>query len=358
MQKGYAEKIFKELAARRSAPRREGELAQKIVSELNDLNLQVKTDGAGEKIGGTTDNLIIEADTQAPKNTLLVAHIDAVKSKTTEPIRSDGFIKNRAEGALGADDLVGVSVILALLRAKRDHLPPGLGIIFTVAEEIGLLGASLLPGDYVKRYDHAIVMDGEAPAGTIFYEEPAAGFFAFTLTRRNDGEEMTARQKMLLRRIRHYWEKNDLCVVSHLIPGPLPVWEFFQEEILIVGIRGEEISRINSLWQRRIKELQRHFGIRRSDFVSRVLHFCSGYNFESIPPWLSSLKSSLQSTGLDVEFQKSSHISEANKMSQFGLESVNLGMGYSHGHTSREKLDISSLKALEKALYFYTKGSE
>ena len=346
-----AGEVLKKLLQIKSLPRREARLAGLLNEELNKLDLMVENDDASKKIGGDADNILARVDPAAEGGTLLLAHMDNIASSPDNlPAHEDGYIYNRNGGAFGADDLAGISLILSLLYSRRNSLPPDLGVVFTVAEELGLLGAAVLSDDFVRDFDRVLVLDGEAPAGTIFLSEPAAGFFALTLSHSSPGSGLSSRQKMLLRRIRHCWAKSEYSPVSQIIPGPLPAWNILQEEILIVGIRGEEVSIIKDRWKKRLKEIKRYFGIRGEDLNYKILHTCSGFRLDSSSVWLDDLVRAFKQSGLDVDWQKSDNISEAARINEMGVEAVNLGLGLSAAHTDREKIDLNSLLTLTDAL--------
>ena len=93
---------------------------------------------------------------------LLNAHLDVVE----ELIESRKIVKNNgiwssSEGILGADDRAGIAVILEL--AKTLHLDKDFSgkvkFIFTVEEEIGLVGASNVAEYFLWDVDAAIVID-------------------------------------------------------------------------------------------------------------------------------------------------------------------------------------------------------
>lgn len=351
MKSDSAGEIFKRLLRVQSRPRQESNLAELLISRLKEIGLTVNTDDAADRIGGTANNILAETAPEAEKTILLSAHIDTISGGSPESlVKIDNKLYNDGEDGLGADDKAGISVLLSVLNSRAGQLPPGLGIVFTVAEELGLLGASVLPVKYITRFDRALVLDGEAPAGTIFHQEPAACFFAISLNQSPLDKSLTSRQKMLLRKIRHYWDKSDLCLVSHLISGPLPAWNFFQEEILIVGIKGKKLDKIETQWHKRLQELKRYFGIRNDDLSYKLLHSCAGFKLDKGSYWLQKLESSLLQAGLQANYKKSHHISEAARFNDMGIEAVNLGLGLSNIHDSRENINLSSLKCLSQAI--------
>lgn len=149
---------FLELVTVRGETRNERLIAEKIKSELAEMGLQATEDNAGEKIGGNTGNLLvnIRGNVEGAPSLLFAAHMDTVPLAVgSKPIIEDGYVKTDGTTALGGDNRAGVAEILEAVREVKEHnLPHGdLQLLFTVAEEGGLLGAramdpSLLTADY------------------------------------------------------------------------------------------------------------------------------------------------------------------------------------------------------------------
>lgn len=124
----------------------EGRIREYLITTAKKHSLEHKTDTAGNV-------LVIKPGTAGSETVILQAHMDMVCEKkpetahdfNTDPIRlveDDGWI--RAEGTtLGADDGIGMAAMLALMEAPSlEH--PNLELLFTVEEETGLTGASML----------------------------------------------------------------------------------------------------------------------------------------------------------------------------------------------------------------------
>ena len=137
--------IFDQLVRIDSVSRTEGRFAQVLTRLLSDLGAKVETDDAGEKTGGDSGNLyaVFPGTRQAPP-LLLSAHMDTVTpGKNIVPQFKDGVFTSLGDTILGADDKSAIAVILEVLTLVREKdLPcPPLEIVFSVCEEIGLLGA-------------------------------------------------------------------------------------------------------------------------------------------------------------------------------------------------------------------------
>lgn len=92
---------------------------------------------------------------------LLNAHLDTVDGFVEgRTIMKDGSIWSASEGILGADDRAGVCVLLSVARSL--HNSPFRGtvkFVFTVEEEIGLIGARQLAQSFLWHVDMAVVVD-------------------------------------------------------------------------------------------------------------------------------------------------------------------------------------------------------
>lgn len=140
---------FLELVQVRGETRNERLIADKIKEELGEMGLAAVEDKAGEKIGGNTGNLIvnIEGNVEGAPSLLFAAHMDTVPLAVgVKPQVSDTEITSDGTTALGGDNRAGVAEILEAIReVKENNLPHGdIQLLFTVAEEGGLLGARAL----------------------------------------------------------------------------------------------------------------------------------------------------------------------------------------------------------------------
>ncbi|HEY3379424.1 MAG TPA: M20/M25/M40 family metallo-hydrolase, partial [Armatimonadota bacterium] len=175
---------FLTLLAINAPSRREGAIAKHLRTVLEELGLTVCVDDAGEHLGGETGNLIarLPGNIDAPP-LLFCAHIDTVAP--TEGLhvqRGNGEIRSDGATILGADDRAGVAAILEMLRALLESgaRRPPLEIVFTVAEEIGVMGSMLL--DYAQltaRY--GFVPDTSGPVGIIVTRAPAQRHLHITI---------------------------------------------------------------------------------------------------------------------------------------------------------------------------------
>ncbi len=155
-----------------------------IAGGLEAHGLTPITDGAG--------NLIARVPAQPPTRDaeppiLLNAHIDRVPPGLAHrPILADGILRSDGTTNLGADDSAGIAIILHTLdelHARRLEHPPLL-LLFTVGEEVGLIGAKAFdPAPWGAR--DGIVFDNAGEAGVVVSH--AATYIAFDVVLRGSG---------------------------------------------------------------------------------------------------------------------------------------------------------------------------
>lgn len=142
---------------------KERKVADKIKAELAEMGLEAFEDDAGKKIGGNAGNLIvnIKGNTEGAPSLLFAAHMDTVPLAVgVKPQIKDGFVTSDGTTALGGDNRAGCAEILEAIREVREsNLPHGdIQLLFSVAEEEGLLGAQALDPKLLKA-DYAFAVD-------------------------------------------------------------------------------------------------------------------------------------------------------------------------------------------------------
>lgn len=153
---------------------REESLVQKAIRDrLNDCGIPesaVTNDTAHKKAktGGEVGNLIVKVPgtVRGPRR-LLMAHVDTVPLCVgCKPVREGDIIRSAdSTTALGGDDRSGASVLLTVLEAlvKNDLPHPPLTFLWTIQEEIGLVGARHVTGAKLGNPKLCFNWDGRSP---------------------------------------------------------------------------------------------------------------------------------------------------------------------------------------------------
>ncbi|MDA8403448.1 MAG: M20/M25/M40 family metallo-hydrolase, partial [Desulfobacteraceae bacterium] len=128
-----------------SLSREEKDVSEALQIILKDLGGEISIDNAGEAVSGNTGNLVAKfKGTVDVPPMMLCGHMDTVgPGKGIEPYLDNGIFRSKGDTILGADDKSALAIIIEVLRVLKEngieHGP--LDVVFTICEEIGLLGA-------------------------------------------------------------------------------------------------------------------------------------------------------------------------------------------------------------------------
>lgn len=169
---------------------RERELGERVVKELRELGLTVRTDLTSavflKKHPESYPNIYATLPGNADgEPVLLSAHLDTVSpGKGKQAVfHEDGTVTSDGSTVLGADDLSGLTAILeALTVIKEQSLPhPEIGVLITSAEEAFCEGSRALDFDSVTQ-KRAYVLDLNGSVGTAAVAAPTIYSFSVTIT--------------------------------------------------------------------------------------------------------------------------------------------------------------------------------
>lgn len=148
----------------------EKNMAQRVIADLKAIGCEIYVDDTMAQTGSNTGNVYATLPGNAPgESIILCAHMDTVVPGVgVEPELENGIIRSKGETVLGADDKSGVTTIVEAMRTLvEQNLPhPTVQAVFTVCEEIGLLGSKYLEYDKLAG-KQAIALDSSTPNGII-----------------------------------------------------------------------------------------------------------------------------------------------------------------------------------------------
>jgi len=167
-----------------SHSRKEREVALKLKAIMESLGATVEIDGAGEAVGGNTGNVIcrLPATDSAAPPIFLAAHMDTVvPGEGVKPIIEGTIIRSDGTTVLGGDDKSGCAIIVEICRVMHEQNLPhgGIEAVFTICEEVGLLGAKQLDIKTLKS-TYGLVLDSD-DVGYLFTQAPAADHMEWTI---------------------------------------------------------------------------------------------------------------------------------------------------------------------------------
>ncbi len=176
-------KTFTHLVEIDSISKDEGRICQEISAILEAMGAKTFVDNAGEKTGSNTGNLIARFKGNAKCPPLLLnAHMDTVNpGKGIAVIFKDGILTSDGTTILGADDKSAIAIIIETIRILRENNLEynQLEIVFTICEEIGLLGAKHLDYSLISA-NYGYTLDATDTEGIVTHT-PAANRIEFKM---------------------------------------------------------------------------------------------------------------------------------------------------------------------------------
>lgn len=338
-------KTFLELVQIDSPSGEEQKIAKEIIRRLEVLGGSVERDAYGNiiaKFKGVGEPLMINA------------HLDTVEpGRGIKPVIQGDKITSDGRTILGGDPKAGVSAILEALASlkeeKRKHVP--LEVVFTLSEEIGLLGAKNL--DYNKlTAKRGVSFDGDKDVATITTAAPGYNRVDVTIIGRSAhagaepekgisaikiGAEIIS--KLETGRIDHETTAN-----VGLIEGGSALNAVAERLHFMAEIRSRSLQKLekhslhfeevfNSVMQKYPK----------AKIELKIVREFDPYLFEENHQVIQQVKKTLSQIGLKPKLEPTGGGMDVNIFHAHGLEVVCVGVGDYEAHTTREYTLISEM---------------
>jgi len=333
----------------------EDKIAEYVVEYLNRLGFKVEVDQAGASIGGSSGNIIARLSSEIPSPTILFnAHLDTVgPGKGVKPQIDNGIIRSDGTTVLGSDNKAGVAVILEAARLIiENNLSHGpIEIVFTVAEEIGLLGSKNLQFDQLTA-DLAFVLDAEDDAGGIVVKAPSQNSINIVFTgqsahagvnpERGINSIQAAAKSisfMKLGRIDYETTVNMGVIKGGLAANIVPPETKLEGEVRSHS-KDKLIEQTDEI-VRCVEKGAAEIGATVDINISTAFEaFLLSEDDEIVQIAISAIKAA----ELEPKLQASGGGSDANVINQSGIPAVNLSVGEDHVHSTNEAISIENLE--------------
>jgi len=348
-----------------SLSRREGACARRIQREMENLGVTCRFDNAAEKVKGEVGNLIarIEGTVRGAPPLLICAHMDTVApGEGVKPIVEGDIIRTDGTTVLGGDDKSGCAIILETIHQLHEQqIPHGpVEAVFTVCEEIGLLGAKHLDLNMIEARE-GLVYDSDAP-GYLFVRAPGAKALRFTVRGLEAHAGMAPERGLSAIKIaseaiatmRLGRVDDETTANLGLIQGGRAL-NIIPNEVVV---RGEARSRNNAKLDRQVAHMIQCFedAVGRANVTLEGKRFDASLNYAvhteyeamNVPddaPIVRKVVEAARRAGRVVKPEAMGGGCDANILNRRGLVVANLGTGMRDIHTVREWLDINDMAA-------------
>ncbi len=347
---------FMELVKIDSISREERNLADFLIEKLEDLGLEVIVDQAGEKVKSNCGNIIARFKGNIKEVTPIMfsAHMDTViPGKNIEPVCEGDKILSSGKTILGADDKAAIAALLeALHTIKEDNISCGdIEIVFSICEEIGLLGAKNLDISSLNA-QMGFVLDCGGQVGEIISAAPSQNSLKIIIHGKsahagsNPEEGINAIQvagfalsRMKLGRIDEETTTN-IGIISggkatNIIPDK-------------VTLEGEVRSRNEEKLEKYTKKLKQIAEDTAKEFKTKAEvkinreYYC--YNLSTDDRVVKIAMKAAKDMGLEPLLHPSGGGSDANVFNKKSFPSVDLAIGTEKVHTVDEYILVKNLK--------------
>jgi tripeptide aminopeptidase len=351
---------FKKLVKIDSLSLQEEKIVKLLQKELSRLGYRSFL--AGRPREGKVGNLIVNIAGNGVKRPclLLNAHLDTVSpGKNIKPLEKNGYLSTDGSTILGADNKAGVAAILEVLRVlKEQNLKhPPLQVIFTVAEEIGLLGAKALPQKLLKA-DFGITLDG-GEVEKVIYKAPSQYNLTATVIGKaahagihpEEGINAIKVASEAISRMKLGRIDSETTANIGTIQGGKAV-NIVPDEVLLKGeARSHNLAKLDKQLEHMERVLFKTCEKYRARLKLRVERVYKAFEINKKSDLISLVNFAFKASHIQPKLEKTGGGSDANIFNDLGIPTVILGVGADRVHTTREQIKIEDLaKGTENVL--------
>lgn len=338
-----------------SESRNEGAMARRVIDDLTALGCEIYVDNTMDQTGSNTGNVYATLPGNAPGEPIVLsAHLDTVVPGVgVEPVVEDGVIRSKGDTVLGSDDKSGVVAVVEALRVVTEqNIPhPTVQAVFTVCEEIGLLGSKYL--DYSKLAGkQAIALDTGTP-GVIVTSGPGQYKLEATVVGRKAHAGVAPEQgisaiqvlseaiaNMKLLRVD---EETTANIGS--IHADYPTNIVAERATMIAECRSRDAAKLEAQAEHMetcLREACEKYGATLE--LNRTRAY-SAFAHDENAPFVQRVARAMSAVGLTAQCKPSGGGSDANNMCQNGVMALVVGTGMDKVHTTAEQIAVADLES-------------
>lgn len=154
-------------------------MVQWIENYFKKRGAEIYKDNCGKQFGGNGSNVLIHIRGNIKAEPIcFVTHLDTVApGKNIEPTIENSIMKSSGNTILAGDDKGGIVAILEAIECINENKIPhrDIYVLFTICEEIGMLGAKSFDVSKLAT-KNVVIVDAVGPAGIIAYAAPAKDY--------------------------------------------------------------------------------------------------------------------------------------------------------------------------------------
>jgi len=340
---------------------KERQMADHIIKRLSDIGYEPREDDAAEKAGGNAGNVIcrIPGDSSL-QSVMFLAHMDSVYPCIGKvPVIKEGYIYSEGETVLGSDDLSGVAAMLNLADNLKTYKSQrgDVWLVFTIAEEIGLVGARYLDTSKVKA-DFAYVLDSGDDIGKATITSPSHNTFTAVVTGKAAHAGMEPEKGI-----------SAIVAASRAI-ADMPLGRIDEETTANIGIidggralnivcdkvtvkgeiRSRNLEKLVKLTDEIVGKFKEHTAAMGAGLEIDMVREYNSFAVGSEETMLVKFKKACADLGIPYRDEHSGGGSDTNIIYHKGIKALTISTGMEKVHGTNERIGIFNLETLEKLM--------
>jgi tripeptide aminopeptidase len=339
-------------------------IADDVTARLRAMGLEVAEDDAAGPAQAGAGNLLARIEPRRPalgqpggaRSILLCAHLDTVEQTAPiEPVVVDGGWENANDGILGADNKAAVAVFLEVARrATVEGSPVGIELLFTVAEENGLLGAahfdaSRLRSEFGYVLDHATAIGEVVTASPTYYRVGAEfhGRAAHAGIRPEDGRSAILAAALAIAAMPAGRIDEETTANVGSVTGGVGSTNVVAERArLLAEARSIDPDKAETTVARMIDAISDGAAAAECDVDITTKRLFTGYRQKPSSPAVVAAEAALRACGYEPRRIATGGGSDANALEVAGFPCVNLANGTERNHEPTERVSIAALEGM------------
>ena len=348
---------FVRLCEIESPSRRERAVADALTVELRGLGLEVEEDDSAAETGSDAGNLLARipgCEVGAP-TILLCAHMDTVPlAAPVEVVLEGGFLRNRHDAILGADNKVAVATMLAVARRlAAEPARASIELLFTTCEEQALLGAKAFDRSRL-RAGHGFVFDHASPVGELILAAPTyygiearfRGQAAHAGLRPEAGRSAVVAAASAIARLRLGRLDEETTANAGRIDGGVAANVVPEHCRVELEARSLDRERAGALVTEIVDVLTDAATASECDLETEVHEGFRGYRLTRSAEPVEAAAAALADLGIEPTYRSTASGSDAAVLNAAGLPCLNLADGSEDNHRPDERVSVEALETV------------
>lgn len=337
-----------------SISRKEKKFMEYLKNEFEQRGFEAWVDQTGNKTSSETGNLLLFRDSSINTEPVMFsAHMDTVVNGVNiRVVEEEDMIRSNGKTILGADDKAGIAMLLEAIDATLEEnvdLPP-LEILFSVCEELGLLGIKNFDCQKLQS-EMAFVLDAGDDPGCIVVQSPCQNFVEYKVIGRAAHAGMHPEQginaihvmakalaKMECGRI----DSETTCNFGTITGGEAR--NIVADHCKVGGeTRSLERAKLDEITDRLTTTFLQEVDRLGAEADVRVEFLYPEIKLSADDPVVCMAAQAARRAGLEPSLIKTGGGSDASIINGFGIPCANLGVGMRNAHTNEEYVMVEDL---------------